>query len=170
MRWLKFNAVGGAGIVIHLGLLALFVHVLEIHYLVATALSIEAAILHKFYWHRRWTWADRFSTGAAPVLGMLLRFNLACGLVSMGGSLFSVRILTGSLGLDPVLSNLLSIAPCALANFLLCDWLVFVRRLGPSGAAIEVNKHDKEILDPNAEERDRSQSAVLCSSCDHPRL
>jgi putative flippase GtrA len=126
VRWLKFNVVGAAGIVLHLGLLALFVHVLQIHPLLSTALAIEAAILHKFYWHRRWTWGDRCCGGGERVLSMFLRFNLACGVVSIGGSLLSVHLLTRSFGLDPVLSNLLALAPCALLNFLICDWLIFV--------------------------------------------
>jgi putative flippase GtrA len=168
VRWLKFNAVGVTGFVIHLGLLGLFVHVLGMHYLPATALSVEAAILHKFVWHRRWTWADRFQA-APPVWGMLLRFNLACGVVSIGGGLISVRILTGHFGLDPVLANLLSIAPCALANFLLCDGLVFVTRLRRDPRA-NGGEHDTEILDPNTEKRSGSQPAVLCASGDHPRV
>ncbi|MBZ5515825.1 MAG: GtrA family protein [Acidobacteriia bacterium] len=91
MRWLRFNAVGAMGAALQLALLALLVHVVGMHYLWATALSVEAAILHNFLWHRRWTWADRrgASDGAAAALA---RFNLTNGLVSISGNLLSAYL------------------------------------------------------------------------------
>jgi putative flippase GtrA len=41
-RWLKFNLVGGMGIGVQLLLLIVLKSVLHIHYLVATALAVEA--------------------------------------------------------------------------------------------------------------------------------
>ena len=58
MRWLKFNAVGALGMIVQLGSLGLLIHVLGMHYMLATALAVEAAVLHNFLWHRRWTWAE----------------------------------------------------------------------------------------------------------------
>ena len=55
MRWLKFNAVGALGMAVQLGSLGFFVRVLGLHYLLATALAVEVAVLHNFIWHRRWT-------------------------------------------------------------------------------------------------------------------
>ena len=43
MRWLKFSAVGAMGAAWQLALLALFTRAAGMHYLVATALSVEAA-------------------------------------------------------------------------------------------------------------------------------
>jgi hypothetical protein len=48
-RWVAFNAVGAAGIGLQLGALALLLHVAHLHYLAATALAVEAAVLHNFY-------------------------------------------------------------------------------------------------------------------------
>ena len=59
MRWLKFYVVGAMGIAVQAAALALFIHGFGWHYLVATPLAVEAAILHNFAWHWRWTWADR---------------------------------------------------------------------------------------------------------------
>ena len=53
LRWAKFNAVGAAGVAVQLGLLALLESVLRLQYLVATALAVEAAVLHNFAWHER---------------------------------------------------------------------------------------------------------------------
>ncbi|MBI4463064.1 MAG: GtrA family protein [Acidobacteria bacterium] len=125
MRCLKFYAVGAIGIVVQATTLAFLVHI-GFHYLWATALAVEAAILHNFAWHWKWTWADRCGNGSAAVIPMLLRFHLATGLISLVGNLLFMRILAGSAKMDPVLANLLSIALCSLVNFLLSDRVVFV--------------------------------------------
>lgn len=126
MRWLKFNAVGAMGMAVQLGALGLFVHVLGLNYLLATALAVEAAVLHNFLWHRRWTWADREGI-TVPAWGyLLLRFNLTTGLVSIIGNLISMRVLAGAAGFEPIVANLLSIILCSLVNFLVCDHFVFL--------------------------------------------
>jgi putative flippase GtrA len=107
-------------------LLGLLVHVFKVHYLLATAVSVETAILHNFVWHRRWTWVERSddrTTG--PVIAAFLRFNLTNGLVSLISNLFSAYLLTGFWHLDPVLSNLLSLVPSSVVNYLLSDRVVF---------------------------------------------
>jgi putative flippase GtrA len=131
-RWMKFNAVGASGLVVHLGLLALFVRVCGLHYLVASAVSIEAAILHKFFWHCRWTWADRCSDGGfAARSRTFLRFNASTGFVAIFANLVSVYLLTGLWEIDPILANAISMGPGGLANFLLCNRLVFTPHFAP---------------------------------------
>ena len=124
-RWLKFNAVGATGMVVHFGLLAVLVHVFRVHYLWATGIAIEAAIFQNFLWHRRWTWADRSTRGYPAVATAFLRFNLTNGVVSLAGYTLSAWIFTGFWGIDPVLANAFGLIPCGLANFFLADWLVF---------------------------------------------
>ena len=51
MRWLKFNLVGGIGIAVQLLALVLLKAVLQVNYLVATALAVETAVIHNFLWH-----------------------------------------------------------------------------------------------------------------------
>jgi putative flippase GtrA len=129
-RWVKFNAVGAMGILVQLVALAVLAGPLRIHYLVATALAVEAAVLHNFVWHCRWTWKDRAGGAArlAWVLGALWRFHVSNGLVSMAGNLLFMRLLVGRLYLHYLAANLLSIALCSLANFLLSEWFVFRTR------------------------------------------
>ena len=124
MRFLKFNAVGAAGIVVQTATLALLVHGAGLHYLPATALAVEVAVLHNFFWHRKWTWADR----PGNVLGMLLRFHLTNGALSLAGNLVFMRLLAGTAGLEPVLANLVSIALCAVLNYVLSDRFVFTAK------------------------------------------
>lgn len=123
LRWLKFNAVGGLGIVVQLAALALFRGALGISYLPATALAVETAVLHNFIWHERWTWRDRPGAG----LGRLLRFNATTGALSIAANVLLMRVFVGSLGLHYLPANLLSIALCSVANFLLSDRWVFRR-------------------------------------------
>ena len=125
MRWLKFNAVGAMGMVVQLGSLGFFVHALGMHYMLATALAVEIAVLHNFIWHRRWTWADRVVSPHARTCSTLLRFHLGNGLVSILGNIVCMRILVGTLRLEPVVANLLAVTLCSLINFLLADRFVF---------------------------------------------
>ncbi len=121
-RWLRFNAVGAIGIGVQMAVLAALVAA-GTHYLAATVAAVEAAVLHNYAWHRRWTWADRNATGLAP----LLRFHAANGAVSLAGNIAFMWLLAGLAGLHPVFANALSIAACALLNFFLADRLVFAQ-------------------------------------------
>jgi putative flippase GtrA len=123
-RWLKFNTVGAIGIAVQLGALAVLRGLLGVSYLVATALAVEAAVLHNFVWHERWTWRDRRSPDGT-VLRRLLRFNFTNGLISIATNLVLMRLLVGSFHVQYLIANLLSIAAGSLANFFLSDWFVF---------------------------------------------
>lgn len=108
MRWWRFNAVGAAGAVVQMAALALLRSGLEMGIVPATALAVEAAILHNYFWHCRWTWRDR--------RGSLLRFHLSNGIVSLPGNVALTAALV-SLGLHYAAANALAIAACAGVNF-----------------------------------------------------
>ena len=133
-RWFRFYAVGAAGMVVQAGVFAVLTLVLARHYLVATAIAVEMAVLHNFFWHRRWTWADRRDSGA---LGQLLRFHLTTGVASIGGNLLFMRLLVGGLHLHPLLAGLVTVAGCSLVNFVVSDKLVFSRVAQPLGCRVE---------------------------------
>jgi putative flippase GtrA len=126
-RWVKFNAVGALGIVVQLGALGVLAGPLGLHYLVATGLAVETAVLHNFFWHERWTWMDRTRGGRqlGVLLGRLFRFHLSNGLVSILGNLVLMRLLVGQFGVHYLAANLVSIAACSLANFFLSEVFVF---------------------------------------------
>jgi putative flippase GtrA len=127
-RWVKFNLVGGIGIVVQLAALAVLRSFLHIDYLLATALAVEVAVIHNFLWHERFTWADRPAAHPVQSLARLAKFNLSNGGVSIVGNLLLMRLLVGELHLNYVLANLFAIAVCSLANFLLSDRLIFPSR------------------------------------------
>jgi len=124
-RWLKFNAVGGIGIGVQLAALAIFRSLLHLDYLLATVLAVEAAVLHNFLWHERFTWADRPARHFTHSLVRLVGFNATNGLVSILGNVLLMRLLVGGLGMQYFVANLIAIAACSLVNFLLSDCFVF---------------------------------------------
>lgn len=130
-RWLKFSAVGWLGVGVQIGMLTLLAGQLGMHYLVATALAVESAIIHNFFWHERWTWDDRGLFGAPGRVLRLLRFNVAAGSVSLLGNLVLMSLFVGGLGLHYLVANVMSIASCAVLNFVISDRLVFLMQTAP---------------------------------------
>lgn len=121
-RWLKFSAVGLIGMGVQLAVLAILLR-WRAHYLLATALAVEIALLHNYVWHRRWTWAGREQGRAS-----LLRFHLANGLLSLVSNLLWMRLLTGWWGMPAVPANVLAITATALLNFSLGERWVFAEK------------------------------------------
>jgi putative flippase GtrA len=121
-RFAKFSAVGAGGVIVQTVTLAVLLRVAGMHYLVATALAVEASVLHNFVWHRRWTWADRPRSRTALTL---LRFNATNGAMSLIGNLAVMFVLVSGLKLNPHAANLITIGVCSLVNFALADRFVF---------------------------------------------
>ncbi len=122
IRWLKFNAVGAMGIAVQLMALALLKSGLRMDYLSATALAVEAAVIHNFIWHERFTWADREGESR---LRRFAKFNLTTGMVSILGNLLLMKWMVAVLGIPYLAANAVSIAVCSVANFLVSDRAVF---------------------------------------------
>jgi dolichol-phosphate mannosyltransferase len=121
---MKFNLVGAIGIGAQLATFWTLTTI-GLGYLLATALAVEAAVLHNFIWHERFTWLDRAGGHPRESLSHLCRFNLTTGVVSIFGNLVLMRLLVGGAHLRPMVANLVSIAVCSLANFLVSDRWVF---------------------------------------------
>lgn len=125
VRWWKFNAVGAMGIVVQLVALTLLKSGLHLNYLIATALAVEGAVIHNFFWHERYTWSDREATSR---LIRFAKFNLSNGAISILGNLALMRVLVGAIDLNYFVANGISIAGCSLLNFMVSDRLVFTAR------------------------------------------
>ncbi len=117
LRWGKFNLVGAMGMGLQLALLALFNRWTAGHYLIASAAAIELTLLHNFVWHLHYTWRDRRVSDAR--LRQFARFHLSCGLVSMLGNLTLMRLLVHEARLPLLVSNVIAIICCSVANFCL---------------------------------------------------
>jgi putative flippase GtrA len=143
VRWLKFNMVGGIGVVLQLALLAVFSEALHLSYLTATAVAVEMTVLHNFAWHERYTWKDRAPApgalavdtyltasthGSLPsLLSRLIRFHLGNGAVSLVGNLVLMNLFAGKLYIPVLVANAVAITICSLVNFCLADRWVFAR-------------------------------------------
>jgi putative flippase GtrA len=142
LRWCKFNLVGGIGILVQFVALFFLRGVMHFNYLFATAIAVEAAVVHNFVWHEQFTWADRVrgaprGSGAeaanilsrlfGPSLRRLIRFNLSNGAVSILGNLALMRVMVGQGHMNYLLANGIAIALCSVANFLVSEEWVFAR-------------------------------------------
>ncbi|MGA1989226.1 MAG: GtrA family protein [Candidatus Sulfotelmatobacter sp.] len=158
VRWCKFNLVGAIGILVQFAALLVLKSVLHFKYLAATAFAVEAAVLHNFVWHERFTWADRTmrsrrvlctaAAGAQSYLGAvvaalkrcatqklyrtrfrrLLRFHLGNGAVSILGNLALMKVMVGLGHMNYLLANAIAIIVCSLANFLVSEQWVFASK------------------------------------------
>ena len=135
---MKFNAVGIAGAIVQLTTLTLFVKA-GAHYLVATALGVEVAVLHNYFWHARWTWRDRSERS-------LLRFHLSNGVVSIVSNLMWMWLLAAW---PVVAANLIAITLTSVVNFLLGDRWAFA----PQGADRRVHGLLQGLLGDRGDER-----------------
>ncbi len=122
---MKFNAVGVIGIVVQVAALWIFRSWFRLEYLLATGLAVEIAVIHNFFWHERFTWADRPAARTVQSLVRLAKFNASNGAVSIVGNVLLTRVLVGEIGLNYIASNLFAIAVCSLVNFLMGDRIVF---------------------------------------------
>ena len=121
-RWCKFNVVGAIGMAVQLSTLALLTHAAPGHYLVASAMAVELAILHNFIWHLHYTWRDRRTPAVLP---QLIRFHLSNGLVSIVGNLILMRLLVLEAHLPVIAANIIAILCCSVVNFILGNTWAF---------------------------------------------
>ena len=134
VRWCKFNFVGGIGIGVQFAALFLVKGVLHFNYLAATAIAVEAAVVHNFVWHEQFTWVDRTRMGSSEPrwrrsLPRLVRFNLTNGAVSILGNLALMKVMVGEGHMNYLLANAIAITLCSLANFLVSETWVFTNPL-----------------------------------------
>jgi putative flippase GtrA len=133
VRWCKFNFVGGIGIGVQFAALYLVKGVLHFNYLAATAIAVEAAVVHNFVWHEQFTWVDRMKSASGQPhwrrsLPRFLRFNLTTGAVSIVGNLALMRMMVGQGHMNYLLANGIAITLCSLANFLVSETWVFEQK------------------------------------------
>jgi putative flippase GtrA len=125
VRWCKFNLVGGMGIGVQFVSLFLLKSVLHFDYLFATAIAVEAAVVHNFVWHEQFTWAERVDGSWRRSWNRFARFNLTTGMVSILGNLALMKVMVGFGNMNYLVANGVAIALCSIANFLVSDTWVF---------------------------------------------
>lgn len=92
----------------------------------ATAVAVELAVLHNFWWHERWTWRDRRDGSR---LSRVVRFHAATGAVSLFTNVVVTWWLARTLGLPAIAANAVAVAIASAANFFAADRWVFGRHV-----------------------------------------
>jgi putative flippase GtrA len=126
-RVMRFYTVGLLGIGIQLGALAVFRYLFGLPYIMATVLAVEAAVIHNYLWHERWTWQSRVVVGE-PLSDRLIRFakfNLTTGLVSIMANVVLTRLFVEKVGLPLLIANLLAVATASVVTYLCGELFVF---------------------------------------------
>jgi dolichol-phosphate mannosyltransferase len=129
-----FTVVGILGFGVQTAVLWLLVGRLGMAVVPATLVATEAAVLHNFAWHLRWTWADR-PAGPGAAAARLLRFNVSNGGFSLAGGAAIMALLVHALGVHYLVANLVAVLVIAIANFLASDRFVFTSPGGRGGPA-----------------------------------
>jgi putative flippase GtrA len=125
--FIRFNIVGAIGFGVQLGVLAALTTI-GVPALPATCLAVEAALLHNFAWHERWTWADM---SAGTRTGRLARFHLSNGFISILGNAAITTALFDA-GAPLLAANVAAVVTCALLNFAAAHLWVFCAKTWPT--------------------------------------
>ena len=132
----KFLLTGFMGFVCQIAALWLLVSVAALHYIGATIIAVEIAIIMNYLGHEQWTWKDRPAATRQERWSRLARFNAMTGLTSIAGSLVITALLVETIGISPVIANIMSVMMLGLINFVGADALVF--RAGVTVAMLAV--------------------------------
>jgi putative flippase GtrA len=125
-HFLKYNVVGLLGNTLKLTLLALLHELGGLGYLAATALAVEAAMLHNFLWHLGWTWRERcVGNTLRERMARLAWFQLSNGGVALVMNLLVMRVLVGETGMHYLPANLIATAVAGIINFVIADLVIF---------------------------------------------
>ncbi|MEV5849921.1 GtrA family protein [Streptomyces sp. NPDC051985] len=109
----KFGAVGGAGILVNLGVFNLVRHVTELPVVRASVIATVVAIVFNYVGFRYWTYRDRDKNGRTKELTLFLLFS-AVGLVIENGLLYAA---TYGFGWDsPLQSNVFKFVGIGVAT------------------------------------------------------
>lgn len=132
-RWVAFNLVGLLGLGVQLATLAGLREAVGLGLPLATGLAVEAAILHNFWWHARWTWRDR-DHGAAGHWRRLARFNLASGALAITGNIVCTSVLVRAFGVHYAIASVIAVASCSVTGYLVTEHLVFRKETLPASS------------------------------------
>ena len=120
-RFVRFSGAGLSGFVVQLTAMWVLMSLADVHYMVAAALAVEAAILMNFAWHQAWTWRDR--PGSAWT--RLVRYHALTAVTSIAGSVMVTAAMTESFSVHPVVANAMSILLLSFVNFAGAERMVF---------------------------------------------
>ncbi|MFF1442855.1 GtrA family protein [Streptomyces sp. NPDC058295] len=130
----KFGAVGGAGLLVNLGVFNLVRHLTDLQVVRASVIATVVAIVFNYVGFRYFTYRDRDKSGRTKELTLFLLFS-AVGLVIENGLLFAA---TYGFGWDsPIQSNVFKFVGIGIATlFRFWSYRTWVFRTLPAKEAV----------------------------------
>ena len=141
MRFARFALAGLGGFVVQIATLAVLTSLFGVHYIIATMIAVEAAIVSNFVWHQRWTFRDR----AGSWLERLIQFNALNAITSIFGSIFLTALFVEAWEIPVVVANIISVVTLSVINFLGADRLVFRAGVIVFAAGLGTNASASEL-------------------------
>jgi putative flippase GtrA len=121
-RFARFLVAGAGGFIVQVGVLAALTQLLRMHYIAATVVAVEAAIVVNFAWHQKWTWRDR---GPHDAMSRFLRYNALTAVTSIMGTVVVTTFLVETVSMNPIVANSISVIVLGALNFVGSDRFVF---------------------------------------------
>jgi putative flippase GtrA len=143
-----FVGVGVAGFAVQMAVLTGFIAI-SCPYPAATLLAVEAAVLHNFVWHERWTWRDR--AAHSTLWSRLVRFHAGTAITSLIGNVVGTVFGVEVIGLHPAVASLASVLLTSVVNFTLADRWVFTRRSIPAALLLLLTAGSAAAASPEPE-------------------
>lgn len=119
-----FNTVAAGGFVIQVALIAALTRLAGWPAWLATAAGVQAALLHNFAGHCRWTWADRPAGGLRALAARFGRYELV-HLTTAAGTTALTAWGAARTGWPPELTNLAAVCTFSIVNYLISDRALF---------------------------------------------
>jgi putative flippase GtrA len=126
-RLVRFTIVGALGFAVQLWVLVMLDRA-GWPVALATLLAVEAAVLHNFTWHERWTWGD---VRAGDWQGRLARFHVTNGVLSLAANALVTAGLA-RLRVPLPIASACAVLACAGANVLAAHRFVFCAKTWPT--------------------------------------
>jgi dolichol-phosphate mannosyltransferase len=125
LRLARFALVGGSGVVVNMGLLALLTERFGLFYLASAIVAAETSICSNYLLSELWVFRARGSS-----VGLLGRFAgfFALNNAALGVSIPLLGLLVSGLHLQYLVANLIAIAALTLARFAVADALIWHER------------------------------------------
>jgi putative flippase GtrA len=123
MRIATFLAVGALGFAVQMSALAGLLAA-GCPALIATAAAAAISVVHNFFWHEHWTWADRPRARAA-VCARLAGFVGSTGVTSIAGGVAFTAAYVRWFQIDALTANVLAVGTLGVLNFLIADRWIF---------------------------------------------
>lgn len=123
-KFVKFLIVGGSGMVINEGLLAILTEIYSVQVSVAGVIAIESSIVSNFLLNNFWTWRDNRHK---PFVMRLVQYNYVA--LIAGSINYLILIGLSNIGLHHLIANLVGIAFGTVINFLVNNYWTFGKSL-----------------------------------------